>query len=159
MRAFGSRLWPAIAIVGLVAGACSSTTATQTVAPATATPPPASAAATPPPSSAAASTVPSSANGAGKLIVIITPSPSNPFFKAEQDASKAEAVKLGYTTQVYSHDDDATKQSSLIDGAISSKAAAIILDNAGADASISAIASASPLATCRQASWNAVHEP
>jgi erythritol transport system substrate-binding protein len=142
MRAFGSRLWPAIAIVGLVAGACSSTTATQTVAPATATPPPAPATATPPPSSAAASTVPSSANGAGKLIVIITPSPSNPFFKAEQDASKAEAEKLGYTTQVYSHDDDATKQSSLIDGAISSKAAAIILDNAGADASISAIARA-----------------
>jgi erythritol transport system substrate-binding protein len=74
--------------------------------------------------------------------VIITPSPSNPFFKAEQDAAKAEAEKLGYTTQVFSHDDDATKQSSLIDGAISSKAAAIILDNAGADASIAAIARA-----------------
>ena len=132
MRAFGSRLWPAIAIVGLVAGACSSTAATPTVAPAAATPTPAASAATPT----------TAAGGAGKLIVIITPSPSNPFFKAEQDASKAEAVKLGYTTQVYSHDDDATKQSSLIDGAISSKAAAIILDNAGADASITAIARA-----------------
>jgi len=82
------------------------------------------------------------ANNAGKIIVIITPSPANPFFKAEQDAAKLEAEKLGYTAQVYSHDDDATKQSSLIDGAISSKAAAIVLDNAGADASISAIARA-----------------
>jgi erythritol transport system substrate-binding protein len=138
MLRFGSRLWPAIAIVGLIAGACSSTAATPTVTVAPATPTPA--AATAAPTTAAATAAPTAkTGGAGKLIVIITPSPSNPFFKAEQDGSKAEAEKLGYTTQVYSHDDDATKQSTLIDGAISSKAAAIILDNAGADASISAI--------------------
>jgi erythritol transport system substrate-binding protein len=134
-----SRLFPAIAVVGLVAGACSSAAATPTVAPATATPTAAPSATAAPPATAAPSV---KSGGDGKLIVIITPSPSNPFFKAEQDASKAEAEKLGYTTQVYSHDDDATKQSQLIDGAISSKAAAIILDNAGADASISAIARA-----------------
>ena len=76
---------------------------------------------------------------ASKLIVIITPSPDNVFFKAEQDAASAEAKKLGYQTLVLSHDDDPTKQSQEIDTAISRKAAAIILDNAGADASVTAI--------------------
>ena len=69
-------------------------------------------------------------------IAIITPSPDNPFFKAEGDAAKAKAESLGYTASVASHDDDPNKQSELIDAAISRKAAAIILDNAGADASI-----------------------
>jgi erythritol transport system substrate-binding protein len=77
--------------------------------------------------------------GAGGLIAIITPSPDNVFFKAEQDAAKAEAEKLGFTTTVTSHGDDPTKQSSAIDAAISAKAKAIILDNAGADSSIAAI--------------------
>ncbi|WP_328472360.1 D-ribose ABC transporter substrate-binding protein [Actinoplanes sp. NBC_00393] len=76
---------------------------------------------------------------ASKLVVIITPSPDNVFFKAEQDAAKAQAEKLGYETLVLSHDDDPTKQSQEIDTAISRKAAAIILDNAGADASVAAI--------------------
>ncbi|WP_433380927.1 D-ribose ABC transporter substrate-binding protein [Actinoplanes sp. CA-142083] len=76
---------------------------------------------------------------ASKLIVIITPSPDNVFFKAEQDAAAAQAKKLGYETLVLSHDDDPTKQSQEIDTAISRKAAAIILDNAGADASVAAI--------------------
>ncbi|MGI5440777.1 D-ribose ABC transporter substrate-binding protein [Streptomyces shenzhenensis] len=70
------------------------------------------------------------------LIAIITPSPDNPFFKAEADAAGAKAKSLGYKTSVASHDDDPNKQSELIDAAISRKAAAIILDNAGADASI-----------------------
>ncbi|WP_285786111.1 D-ribose ABC transporter substrate-binding protein [Microbispora sp. NBRC 16548] len=88
-----------------------------------------------------ASGAPSSSSGAAgsKLIVIITPSPDNVFFKAEQDAAAAEAKKLGYETLVLSHDDDPTKQSQEIDTAISRKAAAIILDNAGADASVAAI--------------------
>ncbi|MFI5896684.1 D-ribose ABC transporter substrate-binding protein [Actinoplanes sp. NPDC051513] len=80
-----------------------------------------------------------SAPAASKLIVIITPSPDNVFFKAEQDAAAAQAKKLGYETLVLSHDDDPTKQSQEIDTAISRKAAAIILDNAGADASVAAI--------------------
>jgi erythritol transport system substrate-binding protein len=74
-----------------------------------------------------------------KLIVIITPSHDNPFFAAEATAADAEARSLGYTTQVYSHDDDPTKQSQLFDSAIAAHASAIILDNAGADASIAAI--------------------
>jgi erythritol transport system substrate-binding protein len=76
---------------------------------------------------------------ASKLIVIITPSPDNVFFKAEQVAADTQAKKLGYETLVLSHDDDPTKQSQEIDTAISRKAAAIILDNAGADASVAAI--------------------
>ncbi|MBJ3784738.1 D-ribose ABC transporter substrate-binding protein [Devosia sediminis] len=73
------------------------------------------------------------------LIVIITPSHDNPFFKAEADGAKAKAEELGYTTQVYSHDDDANKQNELIDSAIAAGAKAIILDNAGADASVAAV--------------------
>jgi erythritol transport system substrate-binding protein len=84
-----------------------------------------------------ASASPDSEGGsAGGLIAIITPAPENPFFKAEADAAKAEAEKLGYETLVASHDDDPNKQSELIDSAISQNAKAIILDNAGADASI-----------------------
>src|SRR6185437_8075712 len=74
-----------------------------------------------------------------KLIVIITPSHDNPFFAAEASAADAKAKALGYTTQVYSHDDDASKQDQLFDSAIAAHASAIILDNAGADASIAAI--------------------
>lgn len=74
-----------------------------------------------------------------KLIVIITPSHDNPFFAAEAAGAEAKATELGYATQVYSHDDDANKQNELIDTAIASGAAAIILDNAGADASVAAV--------------------
>jgi erythritol transport system substrate-binding protein len=81
----------------------------------------------------------SGAKKAGGLIAVITPAVDNPFFKAEADAAVAEAKKLGYTTSAASHDDDPNKQSQLIDTAISRKAKAIILDNAGADASIGAV--------------------
>jgi len=82
----------------------------------------------------------SSAPAAGSnLMVIITPSPDNVFFKAEQEAADAKAKSLGYETLVLSHDDDPTKQSQEIDTAISRKAAAIILDNAGADATVTAL--------------------
>ncbi|WP_108395392.1 D-ribose ABC transporter substrate-binding protein [Devosia submarina] len=75
----------------------------------------------------------------GGLMVIITPSHDNPFFKAEAEGAQAKAEELGYTTQVYSHDDDANKQNELIDSAIAAGAKAIILDNAGADASVAAV--------------------
>jgi erythritol transport system substrate-binding protein len=81
----------------------------------------------------------SASSGSGKaggLIAIITPPVENPFFKAEADAAAAKAKELGYKTSVASHDDDPNKQSELIDAAISRKAKAIILDNAGADATI-----------------------
>jgi erythritol transport system substrate-binding protein len=74
-----------------------------------------------------------------KLIAIIVPSPENPFFKAEADAAEARAKALGYETLVLVHNDDPVKQDQLFDTAIARKAAAIILDNAGADATIAAV--------------------
>ncbi len=77
--------------------------------------------------------------GNGELIVIITPSHDNPFFKSEADAAQARAEELGYETLVLIHDDDAALQDQHFDTAIARGAAAIILDNAGADASIAAV--------------------
>jgi erythritol transport system substrate-binding protein len=74
-----------------------------------------------------------------KTIAIITPSNDNPFFKAEAETAAARARDLGYDVSMNSHDDDAHKQDQLIDVAIAKKAAAIILDNAGADASVAAV--------------------
>ncbi|CAB3737527.1 Ribose import binding protein RbsB [Paraburkholderia graminis C4D1M] len=76
---------------------------------------------------------------AANLIAIITPSHDNPFFKAEADTANARAKALGYDTIVLVHDDDANKQSNLVDTAIARGAKAIILDNAGSEASISAV--------------------
>lgn len=73
------------------------------------------------------------------LIVIITPSHDNPFFKAEADAAQERARELGYETLVLVHDDDAARQDQLFDTAIARGADAIILDNAGADATVAAV--------------------
>jgi len=72
-------------------------------------------------------------------IAIITPSHDNPFFKAEADGAAAKAMELGYETMVLVHDDDANKQNELFDSAIAAGVKAIILDNAGADASVAAV--------------------
>ncbi len=77
--------------------------------------------------------------GKGELIVIITPAHDNPFFKAEADAADAHAKELGYDTLVLEHNDDAALQDQQFDTAISRKAAAIILDNAGADATVAGV--------------------
>jgi ABC-type sugar transport system substrate-binding protein len=42
------------------------------------------------------SSAPAAAGSGSKLVVIITPSPDNVFFKAEQDAAAAKAKALGY---------------------------------------------------------------
>ena len=76
---------------------------------------------------------------AADTIAIITPSHDNPFFKAEADGAAAKAKELGYDTMVLVHDDDASKQNELFDSAIAAGVKAIILDNAGADASVAAI--------------------
>jgi erythritol transport system substrate-binding protein len=73
------------------------------------------------------------------LIVIITPSHSNPFYKAESDTAEAAAKKLGYRTNALVHQDDPDIQLRLVQTAIGDKASAIILDNAGSDASIAAV--------------------
>jgi erythritol transport system substrate-binding protein len=73
------------------------------------------------------------------LIAILTPSHDNPFFKAEAVGAQARAKELGYETLVLVHDDDPNKQSELFDTAIARGANAIILDNAGADATVAAV--------------------
>lgn len=73
------------------------------------------------------------------LIVILIPAQDNPFFKVEGEAAAARAVALGYRVRVDAHQDDAYRQDNLVDAAIASNAAAIILDNAGADSSIAAV--------------------
>lgn len=85
---------------------------------------------------------PAHADGNGKLVAIITASLNNPYFVQVAKTAEAEAKRLGYTTLVLSNDDDANKQSQEIDTVIARKAAAIILDNAGSDASIAAVAKA-----------------
>lgn len=85
------------------------------------------------------STSATSTSGGKKLIVIITPSPSNVFFLAEQQEAQKEAQALGYATLVLSHNDDVNLQNQDIDTAIARHASAIILDNADADASIAAV--------------------
>ena len=77
--------------------------------------------------------------GDNGLIVIITPSHDNPFFKTEAMVAKKTAEDLGYTTLVLSHDDDANKQDQGFETAIASGAKAIICDNAGADATVAAV--------------------
>jgi len=74
-----------------------------------------------------------------KLIVIITPPHDNPFFKAEAETAAAKAKVLGYDTLVLSHEDDANRQDQLVDTAIGNRARAIILDNAGADATVATV--------------------
>jgi erythritol transport system substrate-binding protein len=74
-----------------------------------------------------------------KLIEIIVPSQDNPFFRAEALAAAGRARELGYRVRVDAHNDDPYQQDNLIDMAIASNAAALILDNAGADASLAAV--------------------
>jgi len=76
---------------------------------------------------------------AADLIAVITPSHDNPFFKAEAEGAEARAKALGYDVISLVHDDDANKQSQLVDTAIARGAKAIVLDNAGADATVAAV--------------------
>lgn len=87
----------------------------------------------------ASKTTGAAGGSAGGTIAIITVDPSNPYWKAEVDTAKAEAEKLGYKTTVDAHSNDADKQNQFIDGAISKKVKAIILDPAGADESVGAV--------------------
>jgi len=77
--------------------------------------------------------------GGSNIMYIITPSHSNPFFGTEATAAEQQAKDLGYEVKMLSHDDDPTKQMEHFEAAIADKAAAIICDNAGADATIEAV--------------------
>jgi erythritol transport system substrate-binding protein len=82
---------------------------------------------------------PQASKSSTNLIYIITPSHSNPFFKTEAAAASEKAKALGYEIKSVSHDDSAVKQSELFETAIADNAAAIICDNAGADATVEAV--------------------
>ncbi|MDX9955869.1 MAG: D-ribose ABC transporter substrate-binding protein [Anaerolineae bacterium] len=75
----------------------------------------------------------------GGLICVIVPGVENPFFGTMQEIAAAKAEELGYETLKLVHDDDANKQLELFESCIAKGAVAIILDNAGADASIAAV--------------------
>jgi len=119
----GLTLIPALA---LAVGACGggATSAPATAAPATAAP---------------ATEAPSAPVEAGGLICVIVPPVENPFFGSMQQIAADKAEELGYTTLRLVHEDDANKQLELFENCISQKAKAIILDNAGADASVAAV--------------------
>ena len=74
-----------------------------------------------------------------KMICVIVPPVENPFFGAMQEIAADKAEELGYTTLKLNHGDDANKQMELFESCIAQKAAAIILDNAGADATVAAV--------------------
>ncbi|HIR06681.1 MAG TPA: D-ribose ABC transporter substrate-binding protein [Candidatus Pullichristensenella stercoripullorum] len=76
------------------------------------------------------------------LIMVITPSHANPYFKTVADVAVAKANELGYEAQVIQHDDDVTKQQEAFETAIQLGAKAIICDNAGADATIAPVQAA-----------------
>ncbi len=70
---------------------------------------------------------------------MIVPPVENPFFGAMSEIASAKAKELGYEVLQLVHDDDANKQMELFESCIGRQAAAIILDNAGADASVAAV--------------------
>jgi ABC-type sugar transport system substrate-binding protein len=82
---------------------------------------------------------PTVAPAASNLICVIVPPVENPFFGAMQEIAANKAEELGYRTLRMVHDDDANKQMELFETCIAQNAAAIILDNAGADATVAAV--------------------
>jgi erythritol transport system substrate-binding protein len=77
-----------------------------------------------------------------KTIAVIVPPVENPFFGTMQDMAAAKAEELGYETIKLVHDDDASKQMEQFESMITQGVSAIILDNAGADATVSAVRAA-----------------
>jgi erythritol transport system substrate-binding protein len=74
-----------------------------------------------------------------KTIAVIVPPVENPFFGTMQEMAAAKAEELGYETIKLVHDDDATKQMEQFESMIAQGVSAIILDNAGADATVTAV--------------------
>ncbi len=86
-----------------------------------------------------ATTATEASSTGAKLICVIVPPVENPFFGAMSEIAAAKAKELGYDVLQLVHDDDANKQMELFESCIGRGAAAIILDNAGADASVAAV--------------------
>jgi erythritol transport system substrate-binding protein len=120
-------LFSMLAILGLLLAAC------QPAVPA------ATQAAPAPTTAAPAATTAAPATAAGGLICVIVPGVENPFFGSMQEVAAKKAEELGYETLKLVHNDDANKQLELIESCIGKGAKAIILDNAGADATVAAV--------------------
>jgi erythritol transport system substrate-binding protein len=88
---------------------------------------------------AAEEAAPAEAASGARLICVIVPPVENPFFGAMSEIAAAKATELGYEVLQLVHDDDANKQMELFETCIAREASAIILDNAGADASVAAV--------------------
>jgi erythritol transport system substrate-binding protein len=114
-----------LAVLGMLLSAC---------APATQVP-----VATEPPADTEAPAAEEPVAEAGGLICVIVPGVENPFFGSMQEIAAAKAEELGYDTLKLVHDDDANKQLELFETCIAQGAKAIILDNAGADATVAAV--------------------
>ncbi len=78
----------------------------------------------------------------GGMMCVIVPPVENPFFGAMQQIAADKAEELGYTTDRLVHNDDANMQLELFESCIAQGAVAIILDNAGADATVAAVQAA-----------------
>jgi erythritol transport system substrate-binding protein len=128
------KLIAALTVLLILLSACGPAATPTQAPPAPATNAPAAATQAP---QAQATAAPST--GGKKLICVIVPPVSNPFFGAMQEIAAAKAESLGYDTLKLVHDDDANKQQQQIESCIAKKAAAIILDNAGADATVTAV--------------------
>jgi erythritol transport system substrate-binding protein len=76
------------------------------------------------------------------MMCVIVPPVENPFFGAMQQIAADTAEELGYTTDRLVHNDDANEQLQLFENCIAQGAVAIILDNAGADATVAAVQAA-----------------
>ncbi len=124
----------ALLVLALVLGGC------QAAAPAAPAAAPAEAVETEAaPAEAAPAEAAPAASDAANLICVIVPPVENPFFGAMAEIAGAKAKELGYEVLQLVHEDDANKQMELFESCIASNAAAIILDNAGADASVAAV--------------------
>ena len=80
-----------------------------------------------------------SAQAYADMMCVITPAHDNPFFKAEADIAQETGEALGYDVLSLDHGDDAKVQDEHFDVCISKGAKFMIVDNAGADASIAAV--------------------
>ncbi len=123
----------AMATVGMVATACSSSGSASTTSSGS------GAGASSAPAGSTSAAAPAGSSKKGGLITIIVNDPSNPYWLTEGNVAQAEAKKLGYTANVGASKGDTNTESNLIDTAIANKSRAIILDPANASGSIGAV--------------------
>ena len=128
-----------LVIFAMLFGACQAAPAAPAAAPAEEAAPAEATTAPAEEAAPAADAAPAEADSGAKLICVIVPPVENPFFGAMSEIAAAKATELGYETLQLVHDDDANKQMELFETCIARGAAAIILDNAGADATVAAV--------------------